>query len=238
MSLADVTSDNQNVNLSQNNCTRFDSANENQQTKDIQGEGLSEGFREYSSVFGRDRCISEAALCNHFPPPRLEDTQSHHQSARSNGAVRMFQAALLRYVKGKGGDFGARDEENVSRLHCESESFKMDLILDVNTWLYPMDLGDKFRLVLATTLREDGYPDSGEWNPMDTEGSRADSFEYVMYGKIYRIEGDESALEPSSRLAAYVSYGGLLMRLQGDANNLHGFEVDQHMYLLMKKLAF
>nr|CAD7569892.1 unnamed protein product [Timema californicum] len=98
--------------------------------------------------------------------------------------------------------------------------------------------GDKFRLVLATTLREDGYPDSGEWNPMDTEGSRADSFEYVMYGKIYRIEGDESALEPSSRLAAYVSYGGLLMRLQGDANNLHGFEVDQHMYLLMKKLAF
>jgi len=29
----------------------------------------------------------------------------------------------------------------VSRLHCESESFKMDLILDVNTWLYPMELG-------------------------------------------------------------------------------------------------
>ncbi|XP_069689056.1 DNA-directed RNA polymerases I, II, and III subunit RPABC3 isoform X2 [Periplaneta americana] len=126
----------------------------------------------------------------------------------------------------------------VSRLHCESESFKMDLILDVNTWLYPMELGDKFRLVLATTLREDGYPDSGDWNPMDTEGSRADSFEYVMYGKIYRIEGDETSTEPSSRLAAYVSFGGLLMRLQGDANNLHGFEVDQHIYLLMKKLAF
>ncbi|XP_069689059.1 DNA-directed RNA polymerases I, II, and III subunit RPABC3 isoform X5 [Periplaneta americana] len=98
--------------------------------------------------------------------------------------------------------------------------------------------GDKFRLVLATTLREDGYPDSGDWNPMDTEGSRADSFEYVMYGKIYRIEGDETSTEPSSRLAAYVSFGGLLMRLQGDANNLHGFEVDQHIYLLMKKLAF
>lgn len=128
--------------------------------------------------------------------------------------------------------------DRVSRLHCESESFKMDLILDVNTWLYPMELGDKFRLVLATTLREDGYPDSGDWNPIDNEGSRADSFEYVMYGKIYRIEGDESSTEPSSRLAAYVSFGGLLMRLQGDANNLHGFEVDQHMYLLMKKLAF
>ena len=38
--------------------------------------------------------------------------------------------------------------------------------------------------------------------------------------------------------AAYVSYGGLLMRLQGDANNLQGFEVDMNVYLLMKKIAF
>ena len=30
----------------------------------------------------------------------------------------------------------------VSRLHCESESFKMDLILDINSWIYPMDLGN------------------------------------------------------------------------------------------------
>lgn len=52
-----------------------------------------------------------------------------------------------------------------SRLHCESESFKMDLILDINSWVYPMELGDKFRLVLANTLREDGFPDSGkDWN--------------------------------------------------------------------------
>jgi len=38
--------------------------------------------------------------------------------------------------------------------------------------------------------------------------------------------------------AAFVSFGGLLMRLQGDANNLHGFEVDTHVYLFVKKLAF
>ena len=126
--------------------------------------------------------------------------------------------------------------DRVSRLHCESESFKMDLILDINCWIYPMDFGDKFRLVLASSLREDGYADTGDWSPLDTGPSRADSFEYVMHGKIYRIEGDESGAE--GRLSAYVSYGGLLMRLQGDANNLHGFEMDQHVYLLMKKLAF
>lgn len=125
----------------------------------------------------------------------------------------------------------------MSRLFCESESFKMDLILDVNTQTYPMDLADKFRMVIATTLNEDGTPADTEYNPMDTGPSRADSFEYVMYGKVYRLEGDEAGSD-SSRLAAYVSYGGLLMRLQGDANNLHGFEVDSHVYLLMKKLAF
>jgi DNA-directed RNA polymerase I, II, and III subunit RPABC3 len=115
----------------------------------------------------------------------------------------------------------------------------MDLILDINSWIYPMDLGDKFRLVLATTLREDGYGESADpWSPMDQGPSKADSFEYVMFGKIYRIEGDETNEVAATRLSAYVSFGGLLMRLQGDANNLHGFEVDKQIYLLMKKLAF
>merc|ERR1719330_879919 len=95
-----------------------------------------------------------------------------------------------------------------------------------------MDFGDKFRLVLANSLREDGFTDQGEWNPLDTGSSLADQYEYVMHGKIYRIEGDEIGGEGTGRLAAYVSYGGLLMRLQGDANNLHGFEVDQYVYLL------
>ncbi|KAM3834598.1 DNA-directed RNA polymerases I, II, and III subunit RPABC3 isoform 4-T4 [Vipera latastei] len=143
--------------------------------------------------------------------------------------------------------------DRVSRLHCESESFKMDLILDVNVQIYPVDLGDKFRLVIASTLYEDGTLDDGEYNPTDDRPSsvltyvpffwpillhRADQFEYVMYGKVYRIEGDETSTEAATRLSAYVSYGGLLMRLQGDANNLHGFEVDSRVYLLMKKLAF
>ena len=54
----------------------------------------------------------------------------------------------------------------VSRLFCESESFKMDLILDVNTQLYPVSLGDKFRLQLTTSLREDGVPDDGDYLAM------------------------------------------------------------------------
>ena len=127
--------------------------------------------------------------------------------------------------------------DRVSRLMCESESFKMDLILDVNTQIYPVNMGEKFRLVLASTLKEDGTPDDGEYNPAETGPSRADQFEYVMYGKVYRVE-NEGTDQNSSRLSAYVSYGGLLMRLQGDENNLQELQVDSHVFLLIKKLAF
>ncbi len=86
------------------------------------------------------------------------------------------------------------------------------------------------------TLHEHGYPDEGEY---EAQGSypRADSFEYVTHGKIYRIE-DESMAGENTRLSAYVSFGGLLMRLQGDADNLHGNQVDANIYLLMKKVSF
>lgn len=30
--------------------------------------------------------------------------------------------------------------------------------------------------------------------------SRADQFDYVMYGKVYRIEGDETSTEAATRL--------------------------------------
>ena len=43
---------------------------------------------------------------------------------------------------------------------------------------------------------------------------------------------------PSSPRSVYVSYGGLLMQIQGDANTLSGFEQDMGVFLLMKKLAF
>uniref|UniRef100_A0ACB8FBK8 DNA-directed RNA polymerases I, II, and III subunit RPABC3 n=1 Tax=Sphaerodactylus townsendi TaxID=933632 RepID=A0ACB8FBK8_9SAUR len=71
----------------------------------------------------------------------------------------------------------------VSRLHCESESFKMDLILDVNIQIYPVDLALRYASGTLDSRRE--------YNPTDDRPSRADQFEYVMYGKVYRIEGWE-----------------------------------------------
>uniref|UniRef100_A0A915EGW7 DNA-directed RNA polymerases I, II, and III subunit RPABC3 n=1 Tax=Ditylenchus dipsaci TaxID=166011 RepID=A0A915EGW7_9BILA len=91
--------------------------------------------------------------------------------------------------------------DRVSRLVCDSESFKMDLILDINSQIYAMNLGEKFRLMIIESMRQDGLTDEGDYDG-EVDNPRMRSFEYVMYGKIYRIEGDDS-VAGTSRLAAY-----------------------------------
>merc|ERR1712226_1517587 len=101
-----------------------------------------------------------------------------------------------------------------------------------------MKVSDKFRLVLADSLTTDGSTattgeNEDEWDPRwEMRSTRADDFEYVMYGKCYRIDDDESR----TRLSCYISYGGLLMRLQGDAQNLSPIKQDRWVYLLIKKI--
>ncbi|CAF3768458.1 unnamed protein product [Adineta steineri] len=154
--------------------------------------------------------------------------------------------------------------QHVSRLFCESELFKMALILDVNTQVYPLSIGDKFRFLLCTTLYEDGTSDTGEYDPnIEAKRSRADQFDYVMYGQVYRIEDDrrttvvshsthveanntgpildddhDDATTNSTTLCVYVSFGGLLMRLQANADHLQHFQMGSNIYLMMKKVAF
>ena len=68
----------------------------------------------------------------------------------------------------------------------------MHLILDVNTQLYPMEVGDRFTCAITRTLNKDGSADDVQYNP-NRRGTRADDFEYVMYGKVYKCEEDPKA---------------------------------------------
>lgn len=61
-------------------------------------------------------------------------------------------------------------------------------------------------------------------------------FQYIMHGRIYRIESEDSGTE-ANKMSVYISFGGLLMRLQGEANVLSVLEVDKTIYLLIKKLT-
>lgn len=52
----------------------------------------------------------------------------------------------------------------VTRIVCKGESSEMDLVLDINSDVYPVREGEKLRFVLARTLYEDGTPDDGTYD--------------------------------------------------------------------------
>ncbi|PVU94066.1 hypothetical protein BB561_002818 [Smittium simulii] len=142
--------------------------------------------------------------------------------------------------------------DRVSRIGARSENYDVELTLDVNSELYPLDHSDKFSLVLASTLalssiqpfsaqagqalsevQPSAYPKTDvSWRSVvsGSERSLADEYEYVMYGKIYRF--DDSA---GSKLSVFVSFGGLLMCLEGEYHHLQNLTVGENVYLLMRK---
>mmetsp|Transcript_11299 Transcript_11299/g.15641 ORF Transcript_11299/g.15641 Transcript_11299/m.15641 type:complete len:144 (+) Transcript_11299:98-529(+) len=120
--------------------------------------------------------------------------------------------------------------EKVSRISGISENYEMELILDVNTDIYPLDLGQKFSLALASTLNLDGTPDDGVYDPI-AKPSLADNYQYVMYGKVFKYSEEK---KPALKVSIFVSFGGLLMMLKGDPRNLQGIDLDSRIYLLMR----
>ncbi|XP_062213195.1 DNA-directed RNA polymerases II, IV and V subunit 8B-like [Phragmites australis] len=124
--------------------------------------------------------------------------------------------------------------DKVSRIEARSEQFDMHMQLDVATDVYPMHVGDKFTMVLAPTLNLDGTPDTGYFTQAGRQ-TLADKFEYVMHGKLYKISEDTSSGQ-NAKVDIYASFGGLLMMLKGDPSNAASFELDQRLFLLMRKV--
>ncbi|OMJ28790.1 DNA-directed RNA polymerases I, II, and III subunit rpabc3 [Smittium culicis] len=126
--------------------------------------------------------------------------------------------------------------DRVSRIGARSENYDMELTLDVNSELYPLDHGDRFTLVLASSLALNSAqnPDKAEtnWRSVVTGSDRslADDYEYVMYGRIYRF--DDSA---GSKVSAFVSFGGLLMCLEGESHHLQNLSISESIYLLLRR---
>ncbi|XP_057855096.1 DNA-directed RNA polymerases II and V subunit 8A [Cryptomeria japonica] len=122
--------------------------------------------------------------------------------------------------------------DKVSRIEAHSEQFDMHMLLDVNIDVYPVSVGEKFTVALAPTLSLDGTPDTGYFT--GGRKSLADKYEYVMYGKLYKISEEGSGA--NVKVEIYASYGGLLMLLKGDPSNATKFELDQRLFLLMRKV--
>ena len=93
----------------------------------------------------------------------------------------------------------------------------MELLLDINSDIYPLSK-EKFTLLLTTSLEIEGK-------------DLSERYEYVMHGRVYKFD----KVSPT-KMALYVSYGGLLMELKGDSRHLTNFKVGSNIYLLIKKL--
>ena len=61
-----------------------------------------------------------------------------------------------------------------------------------------------------------------------------DAYEYVMYGKIFKYK--DSSKSGQLRVEVFISFGGLLMQLIGDPKKLETLEVDNNVYLLLRKV--
>lgn len=79
----------------------------------------------------------------------------------------------------------------------------MNLTLDYNVELFPLEVDDVVALALSSSLAREGAPNTGAaseenerdvWRP-DGKGTRGleDEYDYVMYGKV-RLSGGSSCL--------------------------------------------
>lgn len=95
-------------------------------------------------------------------------------------------------------------------------------------------IGTKFTLVLAPTLALDGTPEDPAYDQSGKE-SLADSYEYVMYGKVFKKQDENEG--GIRRSAVTVSFGGLLMQLKADPKNLQDVDIDNRLYVLIRKIS-
>ncbi|KAH0844299.1 DNA-directed RNA polymerases I, II, and III subunit RPABC3 [Fonsecaea pedrosoi] len=122
--------------------------------------------------------------------------------------------------------------DRVSRIKAYNEGEQEVLLtLDVNTELYPLNVDDRMTVALALSLNLDGSKDDGKgWREIGRgEQTLADEFDYVCHGKIYRFEEGSG-----DNIKLYVSFGGLLLYMDGPYALLNALRID-YVYLLMKK---
>ncbi|KAI9045289.1 DNA-directed RNA polymerases I, II, and III subunit RPABC3 [Aspergillus melleus] len=124
--------------------------------------------------------------------------------------------------------------DRVARLTCTSSDTATSFTLDVNSELYPCVVGESVSMALASTLSLDGKEDSGTktgWREVGMgEQTLANDYDYVCHGKVYRFEEGSTA----GNMAVFISFGGLLLYLEGPYKKLAPLRID-YVYLLMKK---
>ncbi len=105
-----------------------------------------------------------------------------------------------------------------------------EILLDVNSDLYPLTDGARYRLSIYEYKSDDSYEkDEGFFTEQNAE--------YVMAGMVFRFELDEKVEGYEKRdVKVYASFGGLIMQLNAQVDQITKFGMDQKVYLMMRKV--
>lgn len=58
-----------------------------------------------------------------------------------------------------------------------------------------------------------------------------ESYDYVCYGKIFKLRDTHDL-----KVEVFASFGGLIVKLEGDPRRLTNLEMDANVYLLVRKV--
>ena len=84
----------------------------------------------------------------------------------------------------------------VSRIEAVSEVNRLEIQLDVNTDIYPMDKDGYYAMCIASSVNTDGseefdiFRDQHEGSS-EGLGSLLDQYQYVMHGKVFKYNIDK-----------------------------------------------
>jgi DNA-directed RNA polymerases I, II, and III subunit RPABC3 len=86
--------------------------------------------------------------------------------------------------------------DRCTRITGTSEDSNTVMTLDINHELWPIQVGDRIQMLLATTLNLDGTKDERGWRePLPGEEDLSAMYDYVCHGKVYRFtEGDAESM--------------------------------------------
>ncbi|CDK24556.1 unnamed protein product [Kuraishia capsulata CBS 1993] len=126
--------------------------------------------------------------------------------------------------------------DRVSRLVGQSTTTQdTKITLDVNSELFPVQNNDSLTITLAKSLAVD-EDDASEYNtaggswrpPRAGDRTLADDYDYVMHGTVYKFEEGSD-----DKISVYVSFGGLLMCLEGGYRSLSSLK-QENVFILIR----
>ena len=140
--------------------------------------------------------------------------------------------------------------EKVQRCEGKAKNTNYNIMLDINSDIYPLEVGGSYSIVLARSIEENGKAKANEFDyeyTLNKKNTLMDKYEYVMRGRVFQFSSDKKRNGDNSKqdsLCISISFGGLLLDISnlkrdeksGKPRAFEDIEVDEELFFLMKKI--